>query len=56
MRLNELLARIEALALTLRAARGEPLEEPGGLDRRIQLLREQLAIYEVPVRDSLVSW
>lgn len=49
-------ALIEALALTLRAARGEPLEEPGGLDRRIQLLREQLDTYEVPARDSLVSW
>lgn len=49
-------ALVEALALTLRAARGEPLEEPGGLDRRIQLLREQLATYEVPARDSLVSW
>jgi Fic family protein len=49
-------ALIEALALTLRAARGEPLEEPGGLDRRIQLLREQLATYDAPVRDSLVSW
>ena len=27
---------------------GEPLEEPGGLDRRIQRLREELAAYEGP--------
>ena len=37
---------IRSLELTLAAARGEPLEEPGGLDRRIQRLREQLAAYE----------
>ena len=37
---------IRSLALTLAAARGEPLEEPGGLERRIQRLREQLAAYE----------
>jgi Fic family protein len=37
---------IRSLALTLAAARGEPLEEPGGLDRRIQRLREELAAYE----------
>ena len=37
---------IRSLALTLAAARGEPLEEPGGLERRIQRLREQLAVYE----------
>lgn len=49
-------ALLQSLALTLRAARGEPLEEPGGLDRRIQLLREQLAVYEVAARETLVSW
>jgi len=38
---------IRSLELTLAVARGEPLEEPGGLDRRIQRLREQLAAYEV---------
>jgi Fic family protein len=43
---------IRSLELTLVAARGEPLEEPGGLDRRIQRLREQLADYEAPARDS----
>jgi len=37
---------IRSLELTLAAARGEPLEEPGGLDRRIQRLREQLAAYD----------
>jgi len=37
---------IRSLTLTLAAARGEPLEEPGGLERRIQRLREQLAAYE----------
>ena len=42
---------IRSLALTLAAARGEPLEEPGGLDRRIQRLREELAAYE-GLRDS----
>ena len=44
----ELMGRelIRSLALTLAAARGEPLEEPGGLDRRIQRLREELAAYE----------
>lgn len=36
---------IRSLNLTLAAARGEPLEEPGGLDRRVQRLREQLAVY-----------
>lgn len=44
-------ALIQSLTLTLRAARGEPLEEPGGLDRRIQRLREQLATYETPDQD-----
>ena len=46
----ELMGRelIRSLALTLAAARGEPLEEPGGLDRRIQRLREELAAYESP--------
>jgi Fic family protein len=38
---------IRSLELTLAAARGEPLEAPGGLDRRIERLREQLAAYEV---------
>jgi Fic family protein len=40
---------IRALELALRAARGESLEEPGGLDRRIQRLREQLIVYEAPL-------
>lgn len=44
-------ALVQSLTLTLRAARGEPLEEPGGLDRRIQRLREQLATYETPDQD-----
>jgi hypothetical protein len=37
---------IRSLALILAAARGEPLEEPGGLERRIQRLREQRDAYE----------
>jgi len=49
----ELMGRelIRSLDLTLAAARGEPLEEPGGLDRRIQRLREEMAAY-VGLRDS----
>jgi Fic family protein len=38
---------IRSLELTLAAARGEPLEAPGGLDRRIQRLQEELADYRV---------
>ncbi|MFZ1403912.1 MAG: hypothetical protein WAW03_12545 [Anaerolineae bacterium] len=34
--------------LTLAAARGEPLEEPGGLERRVQRLQEQLVSYTTP--------
>lgn len=45
-------ALVQSLTLTRRAARGAPLEEPGGLDRRIQLLRERLAIYETPAQDA----
>ena len=37
---------IRSLDLTLATAPGEPLEEPGGLDRRIQRLREEMAAYE----------
>jgi Fic family protein len=42
---------IRSLELTLAAARGEPLEAPGGLDRRIQRLREQLGTYDVAPAD-----
>ena len=38
-------ALIRSLQLTLAAARGEPLEEPGGLERRVQRLQEQLVSY-----------
>jgi Fic family protein len=41
---------IRSLELTLVAARGEPLEATGGLDRRVQRLREELADYHVSHR------
>jgi hypothetical protein len=41
-----------SLELTLAAARGEPLEPPGGLERRIQRLREQLETYAVAPADA----
>ena len=37
-----------ASVVTLAAARGEPLEEPGGLERRVQRLQEQLVSYTTP--------
>jgi len=43
---------IRSLNLTLAAARGEPLEEPGSLDRRIARLWEQLAVYDASAGGS----